>query len=366
MSSNRPSSKRVTQKAVAEKANVSQALVSLVLSGGVVDVAEGTRRQILAAAEELGYRGRVKPVASARQRVLAYMRPVVTRGHHEESWIYEAYDQYYDEIQNRLLEAAYLRNYSLIVRPYRDAEEARQWLSDWGVDGVIWHGEGDSDFVHWIAERYPMVQVWRDTVIDGDGVGSNQMESVIIPMNHLRECGHTRILYAAAYPATDSLRKVRERAYRNYLEEHNLPHWKSLVPQELWALWERPAPFECRAEALANLLTENHPERPTAMVDGDHSTLYYIRYLTARGFRLPKEMSFIGIDNVSASHFSQPRLTSIDNQIPAIAETAVSLLLDRIRTPKAPFKKVYLTPRLELRDSVAILPAAASRAKHIS
>ncbi len=341
-----------TQKDVAKAAEVSQTLVSLVLSGAPVDVAEATRAQILKAAQEIGYVVKKKRSTSPRQKVLAYIRPVVERGHHEEHWIYDSYDQYYDRIQNYLLEAAYRAGYALIVRPYEKTNELTQWLLEWGVDGVIWHGKGN--LAQWIAERYPMVQINRHAVMDADAVSTNQEETVMVPLNYLRSQGHERILFLERAQSNNALRQTRRRVYQEYLSQFGLQDWE--------ASWRAPEGTEGTQKELGSLLqklkTFSSTDKrllPTAILTGDHDALYYMKHLREGGFDVPGQISFVGIDNISASALSHPALTTLDNCLDEMAQTSISLLVDRIHQPNSAFKKLFITPKLIVRESVASL-----------
>lgn len=345
---------RVTQKEIAARANVSQTLVSLVLSGATIDVAESTRQQILDAAESLGYKQKSRPRAANRQRLLAYIRPVVERGHHTEGWIYDAYDQYYDRIQNLLLEAAYREGYSLTVRPYKNEHELTHWLSEWGVDGVIWHGTGS--MVEWIAERHPTVQLWRDSCVKADAVSSNQRETITLAMDYLLKRGHTRIFLPFTTPVYYPRMRERSQVYEEYIAEHCLPHWKTFFPKQLTARFDKgEVSISNMLKIIQELLERPEEERPTAILTGDHSALYLIKSLSAQGYRIPDAMSFVGVDNIAASALIHPGLTSLDNQLNDICTTAIALLISRIKTPELAYRKISITPRLIERESVATL-----------
>lgn len=350
---------RVTQKAVALEANVSQTLVSLVLSGASIDVAEKTRQQILDAAKKLGYSIRKKPSTAVRSKALAYIRPVNNRGEHTEEWIYKGYDDFYDQMQNLLLEEALGHGYSLIVRPDDGAHSLTQWLTEWDVDGVIWHGA--SDLAEWIGKRYPMVQLHRQQVIDADAVMLNQSEITILSMQHLLKQGHRRILFAAGPPPDVFIRRARYKAYLEFIEEHNLPLWEECLDQEALDYFKGGATtLHLHAVQLARMIEEKVPGRPTAVVVGDHGAYYFMQYFQRRGIRVPEDISVVGIDNIAPDVFSYPKLTTIDNCRTEVARQVVELLVERIKSPERPHRKIYVTPKLIERESVAQLTPSAS------
>lgn len=343
------SQRRVTQQAVAKAANVSQTLVSLVLSGAQVDVAEKTRQQILDTAKRLGYVVRRKRSTGSRAKAIAYIRPVNVRGEETEEWIYEGYDDYYDKLQNLLLEEAFRLGYSLIVRPDEGPAALTQWLTEWDVEGVIWHGV--SDLAGWIAARYPMVQLHRQSLVEADAISTNQEEIIDLSVRHLYEQGHRQILFITPTPAKGPLQQLRIKRFYELLDELKLHSWKEAF-EEHWKATENSTIHE-RAVYLARITREEHPNRPTAIIVGDHSAYYFMHYFQRHGVQVPEQISIVGIDNITPSGFTYPPLTTIDHCRAEIARQALVLLDSRIRKPQRPFCKVYITPKLIVRESVA-------------
>lgn len=334
--------RKATQKDVAKACDVSQALVSLVMSGNPVDVAETTKQRILDAAKKLGYTPKKNSGLAKRTRLLAYIRPLVTRGHHGEHWIYDSLEEYYNRVQNRLLEEAWQAGYSLIVRPYTENNELTRWLLEWGVDGVFWHAD-DKALAHWIAQRFPMVQIARTAVINAGAVSTNSEEMVALALNHLRKNGHRRIAYLPG-KINDDLMKQRNRAYEDYMEAHGLVAMNIPLTNE--------STFQEAEESMFALLERPEEFRPTAFFISDHSALYFIKEAVKRGIRLPDELSIVGMDNFSVSAFSHPALTTVDTQMQEVARTAADMLCRRIKDPDLTPQKILITPKLIVRESV--------------
>lgn len=284
--------KRATQSEIAKVAGVSQALVSLVFTNADVDIADSTRSRILKIAEEFGYRPR-KGARMGRGKVLAYIRPVVTRGQHDE-WVYDTYDEFFDRIQNQLVEAAFAAGYNLIVRPYTETAEITHWLSEWEVDGVLWHAR-DQKLLEWISTRFPVVQINRHDLVNADAISANQEELITLAMEHLRAKGHSRIAFIPVSPVTDNLWKLRSRAFDNYVNEHGMPSCRvfSHVSGEV-------------ADQLLDLVANEDRETPTAVIVPDMRALQLIRRARERGIDLPGSLSIVGVDNVSAGMHSEP------------------------------------------------------------
>ncbi len=340
-------STRGTQREIAEKANVSQALVSRVLSGSSIDVGEETRLRILRVAQKLGYTPRAKRVAPAKRgKLLAYIQPLVARGAHQEDWIYQTYEEFYQTIHAEMLTVAHASGYALMAQPYTDAASLMQWLTEWNVDGVFWHAR-DEVLLQWIADRFPTVQINRHDAINADAVSSNQEELILLALDHLRAQGHQRIAFMPQSPVKDRLWMMRTRAYEDYCERHRLP----MFTEEMARLSGFPP------EEAARFLewVAAGGEAPTALVLTDHNALRLLKIASERGVEIPRQLSLVGIDNVSASPHTSPPLTSVDPCMSEIARVAVGTLLERLEHPGANPRKVLVSPRLVCRSSVADL-----------
>lgn len=150
---------------------------------------------------------------------------MVLQGHHQEHWIYDSYTEYYNTIQNHLVEYCLQAGYSLIVRPYDETEELKHWLQEWDVDGVIWHGyEANLD---WVVERFPTLQLIRHAVIEADAVTFHVEEAIAIGLEYLRQLGHKRIVCPFRRDAKELLSIKRYQAYEAYISRHQLAHWES-------------------------------------------------------------------------------------------------------------------------------------------
>ncbi len=340
--------RKVTQKDVAAAADVSQALVSLVFSDSSSsdDISESSRRKIIEAAQQLGYQKRKKEVQVKKSRkVLAYIYPEVKRGHHEEHWLYDSYEDFYMRIQRPLQEAAQAHGYSLMAYCDSDSAQLTQWLSEWEVEGVFWRGR-DPKFAEWINLRFPLVQVGRRMIAHADTVLVNQEESAEIALEHLHSKGHTRIAFLPRAHHYDDLDKRRIYAYRSFMEGIGVE------PVLLKPLFSRLTLTLESIHAAIDLLTSDSPDRPTALIASDGHALYIQKRLLMAGLSLPGDFSIVGIDNISAGNFSHPALTSVDDQHDAVAMGAISLMQHRIVNPKAPYQKLEVTPQLVERESV--------------
>jgi len=341
---------------IARESGVSQTLVSLVLSNDAAPerVAEDTRKRILEAASKLGYM--VKGNAM-RRRTLALILPVVSREDHLESFIYETIEDFYSRTQSYLSAAAYQKGYSLIVRLYEQPIELTHWLNEWGVDGVLWQAS-DEKLLEWITQRFPTAQLhFGNSTAPVDVVTANQEEIPLVALDHLHKRGHRKICFipGAGWGKVTQIRATafRERAaalgltvYKQFLDESKVMSNSDIL------------------DACLRLVDLSDAERPTAFVVGDPIALVLAREIQQRGYTIPGDISLIGIDNLSAGALYNPPLTSIDVCQREVCDTAVAMLVARIANPELRYQKVFISPSIVERSSVADLsqqPAMASK-----
>ena len=92
---------------------------------------------------------------------------------------------------------------------------------------------------------------------------------------------------------------------------------------------------------------------PTAIqAVGDRVALGVMKALQDHGLRVPEDVSVVGFDNVEASAFYQPSLTTVSQTHLDLGRQAVEAVLDRIENSSSPTKKT-LNLKLVVRDSTA-------------
>ena len=94
-------------------------------------------------------------------------------------------------------------------------------------------------------------------------------------------------------------------------------------------------------------------KRPTACFAAYDSMAYGVmRAAREVGLKIPEDFSIVGVDNNQVSEYMQPALSSVEMPITDLGQMAAEMLLERIKGDKSPYRMVYLSPRLCVRDSV--------------
>ncbi len=143
---------------------------------------------------------------------------------------------------------------------------------------------------------------------------------------------------------------LRTQAYRDALESAGIPFREELVVET--GPWHRGTGAEAARELL-------HRRVRFDAVFGlnDDLALGAMRQLVASGVRVPDDVAVIGFDNLDASQYSVPTLSTIDPGVQLMAEAAVRVLTERIEQPaEEPFvpQKIEVPFHLVQRESTTV------------
>lgn len=104
--------------------------------------------------------------------------------------------------------------------------------------------------------------------------------------------------------------------------------------------------------ALAQLLSL--PEPPTAVIcSSDTMAIGALHEAARRGLRVPRDLSIVGFDGIDATRWTVPELTTVEQPINRIADTAVQTLLTLIEQPDRILPDSYFRPVLRVRATTA-------------
>ncbi|CAI9405432.1 HTH-type transcriptional regulator KdgR [Pleomorphomonas sp. T1.2MG-36] len=98
----------------------------------------------------------------------------------------------------------------------------------------------------------------------------------------------------------------------------------------------------------------SRPDRPDGVIASSNLMLLgVVKAMRRLDLRTPDDVAIAGFDNETWSELVGPGLTVIEQPVGDIGRMAMTLLFDRLKTPKAPARKVMLSGRLIVRGSTA-------------
>ena len=328
--------KRATIVDVAERAGVSKSLVSLVMRGSP-KVAEDSRRAVIEAASELGYRPNVI-ARSLVQRSSTVIGVVLS----------DLHNPYFADVADGIEEAAVKGSYRAILsagflEPERE-EGAMETLLQLQADGLILLGPMmPLERIEAAASLVPVVVVGLETQVETlDSVRNDDEAGAAAVIDHLVELGHRRIAHVHAGSVSGS--RGRRQGYEEAMKRHGL---ESHIRSVRGAFTE-----EGGNRAMRELI--DGADRPTAVfVANDLAAMGALEALAAGGLRVPDDVSLVGYDDIITSHSARVALTTVAQPSMAIGRTATELLIERLAHGRSEARHVVLPPRLVVRGSTA-------------
>lgn len=338
--------KSVTIKDVAQKAGVSTATVSYVLNDSR-PVREETRRRVLQAAEELGYRPSViaRGLQARESRMIGY------------SWLPSQPDQFepiLEKFLHVMAEAAERRGYHVLTfpcpKPYDEVQVYRDMVRSGRVDGFILSNTnlGDRRIRYLMDAGFPFVAFGRSNLTwDFPWVDVNGTDGVGQAMDHLLNLGHRRIA-CLAWPEDSLTGQYRLQGYLETMASAGL----SVDPR--WVI--RTENFYERAyRSTQAWLAMPAAERPSAVVAlTDLMAIGVMNAAADAGLQVGHELAVVGFDNAPVTNFLRPPLTSLRQPIAEVGQMVVDMLIDLVHGHRPEPYQVVLKPQLVVRDSTAL------------
>lgn len=330
----------VTRNDVAQYAGVSTAVVSYVVNDGPRAVSPRTRDRVLEAIRVLGYR----PNAAARALKVGRTRTfglVVPDGG----------NPLYAELAKAIEKEAATRGY-VVLQTNTDGDPAveKRKISDLlarQVDGLILAtptGEpGATELAELNGSGIPVVALNRP-VQGTTSICPEYRTGARLGVEHLIGHGHERIGLVMGIERT-TWSPERELGWRDALAAAGLPEGPIAraefsreggydAGRQLLTTTKPPLPV--KQAKVPKLLKAT--ERPTAIfVSSDLQAIGVLRALHEAGLAVPGEMAVIAFDGTAESEYSWPPLSVVRQPLEAVAQKAVSRLLDETREPVEAF-----------------------------
>jgi DNA-binding LacI/PurR family transcriptional regulator len=178
--------------------------------------------------------------------------------------------------------------------------------------------------------------------LDIPAVGVDERVAGELATQHLIDLGHEHIGFAAG-PEHYLPTREKTAGWRTALLGSGLAA-DGLIA---YADFSVEGGFRAGRELLAK------PTPPTGVIcSSDQMAIGLLRAASEAGIRVPEALSVVGFDGIDAAAWTEPSLTTVEQPITEIANTAVDALCALIEDPR-PLPNSYFRPRLQVRESTA-------------
>jgi DNA-binding LacI/PurR family transcriptional regulator len=317
---------------VAARVGVSTASVSLVLRGAPGPSAE-TRRRVLEAAAQLGYRAdrAASLLARRRRHLLGVMLDVR--------------NPFHAELAEEIHVAADREGYEVVLSTLtrgRDEAGAIETLLDFRCEGILLLGpDATATALGKLATQVAVVAIGRrvgdpgvDVVRSADNVG------VAAALDHLIALGHRRIAFVDG--GRGVIAATRRRGYRDAMRRAGLADQITIIPGD----------HTEEGGSRAGRLVAGLGDRPSAVVaSNDRGAVGVLDALVRAGVDVPRDISVVGYDDSTLARLAHIDLTTVNQDAAAQAQHAVAAAVQRLDGGRTKAVETVLRPRLVVRGS---------------
>ena len=310
---------RVSIGEVATKAGVSRATVSKVLSGGRDTISFATQERVRTAANELGYH----PNAIARS---------LRRRRTDIIGFYSGYPTAFWQIDNIQRGCETYKQDLLIHGTFRHSspEAIIAELEGGKIDGLIIVAPTNDELAHRLIQSSLPVVAFADAVPGLPSVVVDDKRGGEMMAEHLFAKGHRRVLFRG-------VREKRESANRRagaFMARASELGMTALFPTAT------DFPGQLTDEEIG-LLTAPPDERFTGVACWNDAFLFPVLHASDRlNLRVPEDLSLISFGDQLFDPVTLRRVTNVIAPWASAAQTAVSVLMERIAGQEMPIETV--------------------------
>ncbi len=321
-----------TMEDVARHVGMSRALVSLVFNDSP-KVSEASRRRVLIAASELGYRRNdvARRLASRTTGTVGVL-------------LNDLHNPFFAETYAGIHTAAGEHGRRPLLttgsRMLAGEQQAVESMLEQRVDGMILVSPRmSSSELNAVAQMTPVVVIGR--VVRGtsiDSVTNDEHRGAELLVDHLHKLGHRRIVHIDG--GTGAGARARRTGFERAMTA------RGLEPIVISGDYTETAGVNAAGEVLAR--------RPLPTAVFGANDLVAVGALGAfedAGCRVPDDISVAGYDNTYLAALRHIGLTSIDQRSGDLGRTAMSLLLERVSDGRSRSIVKTVTPALVVRQT---------------
>lgn len=317
-------SKKVNISYIAKLAGVSTTTVSYVING-VNKVSEQTRVRIQKIMDDLDYIPNLnaKSLTMGKTKLIGVTLPLIAPSDTTGSLLET--NPFFAEYLGEIHKVVSSYGYDILLSGIQIKGEYKNWIKSRGLDGIILLGTYPEDIYEEVKElNIPTVltDVYESYRYDFPSINSDDIEGAYEATKHLISLGHTKIGFVGGSLHQSPVHNNRYLGFGKALIDHGIPINNDCV-------FETLTTFEGGVNFAKELLKNKN--RPSALfVDADIVALGIMKTFQDAGFKIPDTLSIIGFDDIQASSFTSPGLTTIRQYISKKGAMAAQVIMNDV------------------------------------
>ena len=257
---------------------------------------------------------------------------------------------YLERISEKIVHIAREKGYSILLSIWDDEESRKKDIDTLVgknvagiISGPLFHGYDPLLSDVYNVRRIPTVVLGRADGLGIPQVGVDYRKGTFIAAEHLIKSGHQKIGYLCL-PDSDN---TRMDGFKDALLEYAIKYYSE---------WSVPG-IGSLADGYAKMKTllESGKALPSAFVcHNDLCASGALRAMKEKGLYAPKDMSFVGCDNIEAGEYLTPALTTLDLKEDEHAVCVFEMLEAQIKSIEIENRNILITPELVVRESCSV------------
>ena len=327
----------ITIKDIAREAGVSVMMVSRVVNHRYNEVSKDNVEKIQAIIKKLGYvpNSSARSLSSNSSRIIS----IIIQGIGN-----PLSSPYNANMLGHIIQQVQAYGYNAMVHFIDDYAEVTKHLQSWKAEGAIFLGTFDEN-IRQIQEENKIPLIFTDSyssIRQIINIGIDDYKGGTLAAKHFLEKGHRDFAVIAPHLHISQVIQQRYQGFLDTLSQNGIALPASHVME--------PYEMADTLDAFCSL-----PNSVSAVfVATDECAVDLINGLKLRGYRIPEDYSVIGFDNLPASRYVLPGLTTIAQDIGLKAQYAVDTMFRYLQDRSLATQNIVLDVKLIERDSVAV------------
>ncbi|MEK6265486.1 MAG: LacI family transcriptional regulator [Clostridium sp.] len=329
---------KVTMKDIAQLAGVSKATVSMVMNKKDASISDATRKRVLEISKKMNYipNSIARSLSTKKSGTIGIVLPDIT-------------NPFFSEMARAIEDEAERLEYNLIIcNTDNDIHKEQKYIElliSKLIDGIIFMSGGNSNESITILKNNGIPFVLVDRYIEGYkddyGVFCLNKQGVKEGIKYLYELGHRKIAFVKG---------------REHLEVSMQRLEGYIDAMKNYGIYDKKYIFEGDFNVEGGILATEKIIRTFADIDAifysnDMMALGGMKILLRNGYKIPKDISVVGFDDIQISEVIEPELTTISQPIYMMGKKACSILIGVINGELPIKKQVYFKTELIIRGT---------------
>lgn len=324
---------------IANYVKVSTTTVSMVLNNKAINVSDKTRNKIFEAARDLNYipNALARSLSTKKSYTIGFVIPDIE-------------NPFFAEMAKAIETEAEKRGYSIILcNTFNSGVKEEQYIKlliGKLIDGVIIAASGEKNKSIELLESNDIPFVITDRHVDKEenvnGVFCDNRDGIALGVEYLIKKGYKNIAFVGV-DAKGISENSRLGYFREISKEYNVFN-KDLVE-------EGEISLEGGIIATEKLINKKLPI-DVIFYSSDVMAIGGMKCLLRNGYKIPKDISILGYDNIGICSFIEPELTTIAQPIYNMGKESCNLLIDTINGESKDKRIINLTPYLVERKTI--------------